>query len=386
MQSGKNTFFENSILIVIVLVLIQTLLEDVAVLASWPVESRRVLAILGFIFDIIFTLEFFSRSFFAISQNRFGHYVLEGRGWIDFMVSVPLLLFSSGPEFFAIVTGGFAVSFGGILQVLKVVKSIRIARILRLLRVLKIFRRIKNTETVMTQRHIARITTTVIATIVLALLLFTVVDNFLNINDVYAVYEESIQGLTQYISANSGFLTSDTQLQEAYFASIPIILMVKYDGMTLYTRYTNAEYARQWSINDYVYVQKDALELYINIWYLNVSEAKSNLYFFLMIFSVILVIMFVYSPHFALTISDPIHVMRRGFDETSYNLQVRIPDQFKDDEVYLLSESFNRDYLPMKDREGQKNQESVLTLSAVNLADLGAPSANGENGAANDDH
>ena len=313
MQSGKNKFLENLILIIIVLVLIQTLLEYIAVLAAWPVEYRHALAILGFIFDILFTLEFFSRSFFAISQNRFGHYILEGRGWIDFMVSVPLLLFSSGPEFFAIVTGG--VSFGGVLQVLKVVKAIRIARVLRLLRVLKIFRSIKTTETVMTQRHIARITTTVIATIVLALFLFTVVDTFLNINDVYAAYEESIQGLTQYISDHSGFLTSDTQLQEAYFASIPIILMVKHEGRTLYTRYTNAEYARQWSINDYVYVQKDALELYINIWHLNVSEAKSNLYFFLMIFSVFLVIMFVYSPHFALTISDPIHVMRRGFDE-----------------------------------------------------------------------
>ena len=372
MQSRLNRILENFILIVIILVLVQTFLEDFAILSSWPLMLRQLLLICGFVFDVIFTIEFLARGIFAASRGTFRQYFLRERGWIDFLASIPLLFFNSGPDFFALITGGgAALAFGNMLQVLKVIKAIRIARVLRLLRVLKIFRRIKNAEAIMAQRHVARIATMIVTTIITALLLMAFVDSLLNIEDVYLVYEEFTQGILGYIEDND--LTNDLNLTqlESYARHLPILLLIKEDGRTLYSRYNNEKYAREWTVNDYAYFQRDSLEIFINIRHLTVSDAKTNMRYFLVIVILTLVFMFIYSPHFALTISDPIHVMRKGFDEASYNLQVRIPDQFEDDEIYLLARSFNKNYLPLKDRENHSKDSSVLEFSLADFTDLG---------------
>ena len=370
MKTKLAGFLENFILFVIVLVLIQTFLEDLAILLNWSSMVRQLLMVLGFVFDVIFTTEFFARSIFAASKGKFGYYFLEERGWIDFLASLPLLLFNSGPELFAFLTGGSAIAFGGILQVLKVVKVIRIARVLRLLRVLKIFRRIKNAEAVMTQRHVARIATMVVATMIIALLLFAIVDSFMNISDTYMVYEDLTQGAVQYIETNN--LTSDdnTDQLHSYVSSVPIILLVKENGHTLYSRYSNEEYTERWLDSDYGYVKKDSLEIFVDISDLSIADAKKNLQYFFVIVILILMMMFIYSPHFAITISDPIHVMRKGFDEPEYNLQVHIPEHFRNDEIYLLASSFNSNYLPLKDRENQTEGSSASKLSMDDFSDL----------------
>jgi hypothetical protein len=51
-----------------------------------------------------------------------------------------------------------------------------------------------------------------------------------------------------------------------------------------------------------------------------------------------------------MTISDPIHVMRRGFNESSYNFEVRVNPEYADDDIFQLAESYNNVYLPLKDR------------------------------------
>ena len=75
-----------------------------------------------------------------------------------------------------------------------------------------------------------------------------------------------------------------------------------------------------------------------------------NIVFFLIILALVLAYTFYYSPHFAVTISDPIHVMRRGFDENSYNFEVKIDPELKNDDIFKLAEGYNNVYLPMKDR------------------------------------
>lgn len=368
MQTKFIRFLENLIFLVIILVIIQTFLEDLAILSNWTVEVRNLFIVLGFVFDIIFTLEFFSRSIYTLSKGSFRKYFLEDNGWVDFLASIPLLLFNSGPGVFALLTGGTALAFGGILQVLKVLKAIRIARVLRLLRVLKIFKRIKNADALMTQRHITRIATTVVSALVIALLAFAVIDNLLNISDVYVLYEKNIDDVFEYVESDDVSLDPGS-----YFDSVPIVLLVQYEGRTLYSRYNDAEYSERWSSNDYAYVQRGNYELFIDIRYLNVGDAKTNIKFFLIIIIILLVLVFVYSPHFALTISDPIHVMRKGFDEPGYNLQVRIPRQNENDEIFLLAASFNKDYLPLKDREGQRDQSSTSKLSMDDLANFIEP-------------
>ena len=159
MADRVRKFVENTVIVAILLVLVQTFLEDLAATAGWPWPVRRVLIYTGFCFDVFFTVEFLARFYVALWHRRAGEYVFHERGWIDFAASIPLLMLSSGPQVAALVLGQSAVvGAAGILNVLKVVKAVRIARVLRLLRVLKIFRQIKYADSRMAQRHIAAIT------------------------------------------------------------------------------------------------------------------------------------------------------------------------------------------------------------------------------------
>ncbi|MFW5689569.1 MAG: ion transporter, partial [Spirochaetota bacterium] len=157
-MSKTRETLENVVIVAIVLVLAQTFLEDFAVLAGWTWDARRVLLFTGFAFDLFFTIEFLTRLYASFVNRRTGIYFWYERGWIDLLASIPLLLLSSGPAVLAYLTGSATiVGFAGILNVLKVVKAIRTARVLRLLRVLKIFARIRNTDSTMAQRHVAKL-------------------------------------------------------------------------------------------------------------------------------------------------------------------------------------------------------------------------------------
>ena len=153
-------FLEGVVIAAILLVLAQTFLEDFSTLAGWSVRIRDRILLAGFFFDLFFTVEFLVRLYFAIMDRRVGPYLGRGRGWVDFLASVPLLMFHSGPYAAAFLFGGAAVGgIAGVLNLLKVIKAIRIARILRLLRIIKLFRRIKNVSSPMAQRHLAGVTT-----------------------------------------------------------------------------------------------------------------------------------------------------------------------------------------------------------------------------------
>ena len=200
-MSKTRSFLENLVLFAIVLVLVQTFLEDLATLLGWAVDVRRGLLLAGFFFDLFFTVEFLIRSYDAYRHRRLGFYLWFDRGWIDFLASVPLLLFNSGPSVLAMYVGGVSiVGVGGMLNVLKVVKAIRIARVLRLLRVLKIFRRIKNTDSVMAQRHIATISAITVSVFVFVLLALAIGGTVVPMPSIDQTYQEQAISAVEYIS------------------------------------------------------------------------------------------------------------------------------------------------------------------------------------------
>jgi hypothetical protein len=206
----NNNPLENFIMVVILLVMVQTLLDDLSVLMDWTWSARKVLLITGFCFDVFFSLEFFIRFFNAINKGRGGvkQYFLRERGWIDLAASVPLLLLSSGPAFFSLFTGMVIGGFAGVLNVLKVVKAVRIARVLRLLRVLKIFKQIKFTDSVMVQRHSAKIVTTAVASVILSVTIMSILFSIISIKDVEDHYNHSHLSMAQYIAHNQELLNN----------------------------------------------------------------------------------------------------------------------------------------------------------------------------------
>lgn len=365
-KSGVRNTLENIVVVAIVLVLFQTFLEDLATLLDWSIGARRTLLVLGFFFDLFFTIEFTIRSYDAFRHRRFKEYFKYERGWIDFLASVPLLLVNSGPTMLALLAGDVTIiGIGGMLNVLKVVKAIRIARILRLLRVLKIFRKIKHTDSVMAQRHVASITATGVSTIVFVLLGLAIVGTFLPVSTLDGYLRDHAQRVLQYIDV-SGMSDSGSAGELATYADEEQwLLMVREGGDTRYSRYSDAYYDQHFGSGDYGYLSQGALEVFFDLRPLNQDAARVNLTYFVIIVAMVLAYAFLYSPRFALTVSDPIHVMRRGMDENSYNLQVRIPPENRTEEVYTLARMYNTVFLPMKARSADEGDSSQLKLEDV---------------------
>ena len=351
-----QSFADNVVLLAIFLVIAQSFIQDLARLLMWSWDIRRNMIIIGFGFDLFFTIEFLLRFFGAISNRRVGYYLWYERGWVDFVASVPLLLLNSGPNLLAIVTGEAIIAGigGGVAQVLKVVKAVRIARILRLLRVLKIFRRIKHADSVMAQRHLAQITTTAVTTVIAALILvgalFTLID--VPTLDSYA-QGLSLRNVEEQLPREAG-----DDVIDRLASSTPALLLIEEGERPRYTRYDDEYYLRNFGPNDYAFVSFRNYNIYLDIRPLHAEEARQNLIYFIVILALVLFFLLVYSPHFAITITDPINVMWRGFAEKGYNLEIKIPKRFQKDEVYRLAELYNEIYLPLKDRS--EGEDSVV--------------------------
>lgn len=370
-MSRTREFFENIVVVAIILVLIQTFLDGYAVLAGWSWEVRRALLFAGFAFDVFFTVEFLSRLYFAFVNRRTGIYFWYERGWVDLVASIPLLLLSSGPAVLAYWSGSATLlGAAGILNVLKVVKAIRIARILRLLRVLKIFSRIRNTDSTMAQRHVAKIATVAVATVVVGVLGLTIAFGALETPSMETRYHEriveTVSRIPEFDLARPGGREALEELAELEDS----LLLVQSNGQTVYSRYETPYYDRFFGPTDFGFAERAGVRVFFDLRPVNQEQARSNLLYFGIIVLLIAAFLFYYSPHFALTVSDPLHVMRRGMNEKGYNLEVKIPYLYREDEVYRLAKLHNEVYLPMKDRSRGGGEAEVLDLKIDDIRDM----------------
>ncbi len=371
MKNRFNQFWENLVMLAIFLVLVQTFLADLAVVADWEWSFRRVMIYSAFCFDLFFTLEFLIRFFGALYRGKgeVRKYFLYSQGWVDLIVSIPLLLFSSTPDLFALLTGTVVSGFGGVLNILKVVKSIRIARLLRILRVLKIFKHIKYADSVMAQRHTSRIVTTVVTSIILALTLMSFLVSFFYMDDLSTRFEERQKETMLYLAAHGELMENPAELKQ-FCDSQTDFLIIKRDGRDLYSRYDQDYYQREYGFNDYAYVKSGDFAFYYDLKPVHVTDAWNSLVVFGEIILVILVLMITYSTHFAINVTDPINIMFKGMNEENYNLEVAIPENYSRDDVFRLAESYNNEYLPLKARSGEGQAGEAPALDLGDLDDL----------------
>ena len=348
-------FFEGVITVAILLVIVQTFLDDFSVVVKWGEDHRRVLLFTGFCFDFFFTVEFLVRLYNAILRRRVAFYIVHEKCWIDFLASIALLMFSSGPPILAYLLREAAfLQVGGILNMLKLVKAIRIARILRLLRIVKLFKNIKYADSPMAQRHIAKIITISITTIVLSMFAYSIIDQRVEtIGADAAVIEQQHQFVS---SLNAGdpkaVLNSIDPARED-------LLLVKKNGEVLYSRYDKDYIKTQFKPGDFILHREGEVEVFFDRRAVNLvverNQSWQSLFFFVVVLLLVFTYLIVYSPHFAITVTDPIHVMRRGLEENDYNLEVRVPAIYRGDDIFRMAELYNDEYLPLKDR----NRESV---------------------------
>ncbi|WP_168203420.1 ion transporter [Oceanispirochaeta crateris] len=362
----KNSI-ENFILFVIFLVLIQTFAEDLAVLMGWSWDIRRTLIYTGFAFDLFFSVEFIVRYFNSLKKGRAMHYLVRERGWIDLVASLPLLILSSGPAVIALMQGAAFASAVGMLNILKVVKTVRIARILRLLRLLKVFKKIKFVDSPMAQRHVTRIITTVVSGFVLSMIVVSFALTLIPVKGVEEDFVEKHRLMAQRADslASAGDFRAILEFEE-----YETVLMLRSKEGTLYTRYNNDQYKKWFGPSDYGYVQSGDIELFYNLKPLHAGGAGDNLLIFVSILLVLIILMVTYSPHFALTVTDPVNIMLRGMSDNSYNLEVLIPPEYESDGVYRLAQQYNEEYLPLKARNSDHQQGRTLALKVDNFDDL----------------
>ncbi len=359
-KSGRISPVDKFLTIAIVLVLVQTFLEEMAVMAGWGVDIRRYLFIAGFAFDLLFSIEFLARFFAALSIGEAGEYLLRRRGWVDFLAALPLLLFDSGPRLYVLVAGSGALFGGaGALNVLKSVKAIRLARILRFLRALKLFRNIKNTDSPMAQRHLARIATLTLSTVVFTSILWGALSTSLNLPT--PLGEAAMAQETAVDKAGT----------KGFSALHEDLLMVREGDTVLFSRYDNSYYESAFDLEDYRVVTRGSRTYFFDIRAARAIQSREQLSLFLLVIALLFVILFIYGPHFAATVSDPVHVMKRGIGEDDYNLGVEIDPNFRGDDIYRLAEHYNRRFLPMKARERFDSGEGSSSLSMDDIGDFG---------------
>ena len=139
-------------------------------------------------------------------------------------------------------------------------------------------------------------------------------------------------------------------------------------GQTAWSRFPASYYADNFLTGDYDYVASNGVEVFIDERPVAQATAREGIVFFIAVLLTVMGFLFLYAPRFALEISDPLNVMRRGMSEADYNLEVKIPQGRENDDVFDLAGLYNTVYLPMKDREGgaaAEGQQSSLKLDDV---------------------
>lgn len=360
-------FLENLVMIAITLVIVFTFIEDLANYLMWGWNVRKILLFTGFGFDLFFTLEFLIRYTASIIRGDTTEYLVHRRGWVDLVASLPLLLFNSGPAVYFLLSGAAFAGGTGALNILKVIKAIRVARILRMLRVLKIFRSIKSIDSYMTQRHMTRIISTVVVSIIAVMFAGSL---FFSESFFASPAMDEQSKIQDHVIEQADRLLAEGKSLSSILSTREDILLVKDKGKTVFSRYTDKQYAANFGPGDYQYMHRNGTEIFFDLRYENAEEALPGMLLLLTIVFTVIILMLFYSPHFAMTIADPVFVMLKGMRNKNYNLEVDIPLQYRTDDIFRLSAEYNDRYLTLKARENEENSDGESVLKIEDLGDL----------------
>ncbi|GAB4440515.1 MAG: hypothetical protein OHK0011_23020 [Turneriella sp.] len=382
--NNLGPFAENFIIVAIIFALFITILDEFATLLQFSLSSRNIILVASFITDLLFTGEFIARTVVTKKHGAFRHYMMHQRGWVDLISSVPLLLLSSGPEILLLINPDLFTSGAGLgfLSSIKIVKAVRVSRILRLLRLLKVMGKIQNTDSHMANRHIAMVST--IATIsfisVYSIMAFSGVLSFAELEsqqeNFYRQLAINIQksaaasartpaeqheiARTQIADLLFDMNSTSCHLVQVYYRNRLLLSNLKEADLQSHFKY-HPEAAASEKFRGDLHVHsivEGEILMYISTWPVAREKARLNIMVFFGICAVILSFMFVYSRHFVQNVTDVIHVMRKGITEDGFNLEVAIRQDFAEDEIFQLAQTYNEKLLPEKMRQRTANAGS----------------------------
>ncbi|MBN2323386.1 MAG: ion transporter [Spirochaetes bacterium] len=358
-------FWENFILTAIVLVIIHTFLYDLGALLRWRVSVRNIVILTGLFFDTLFTVEFIVRSVIQGKKKGLITYWLYNRGWADFLSSVPILFFSSGPQVLLLCSGRTSEGLAaiGVLNILKIVKAIRVTRVLRLIRVMKIFGKIKNADSVMAQHHTATISTIAVSIVIFVIIIFTLLagDPLGNAVIERRNHYEDLVDVVRYETDDGDLLMKLLQGDE-------LGLRLSKNGTLLFSKVPITLWDSEIWYEDYMEIERGGYALTVSLEDINIKSALYNIRVFGIILSLVAGFMLFYTRHFVQIVTDVLFVVNRGFKERGYTLQVKIPKQYADHEIFELARFYNDRYLPAKLKNMHKSKRKKQ--SSLSMDDL----------------
>jgi len=369
------SIIENIIIVAIVCVIGHTIIEDLGAVYNWPHKTMATILVVGFFFDLFFSMEFIARALISKKRDEFGYYMKYQRGWVDALSSIPLLLLVSGPGVIMLLNGSEGDSFGmGFFSILKTAKAIRVTRILRLIRVLKLFGKIQNTDSNMTNRHMGTISTIAVVTLVMVLVV-TQYMPFARVGDHEEYLQTRSKEITALLSVNSQEQPASDWLK-SYISSSEvnsdIIELRAIDGEVIFSN-PNRENLIHKAYNGGKPIDVGGkYEVVLSYYPADALHAKSNMIIFLSILATIFSVMFLYSRIFVQQITDPIYVMNKGFRDWDYNLAVKDSENYSNEEVFELARTFNHRWLPLKNqiRAFRQKKKGGQEKSAIKMDDM----------------
>lgn len=255
----KHIKLLDSILIVLIVIsVLQIIVDDLGIIYKWGDTFDFSMAVSGFAFDFIFSVEFIVRSISASRKKKFKEYFFHQRGWVDFLSSVPLLLLNSGPTLYMDLFGEHHLATRSLANLLKLIKAIRVTRVLRILRLLKIFGKIENAFSHMVLHHVSVISSITVVTSVVVFIALHYVGIF-NTGDVVEEARLSL-ALTTLLIANVCAYTFIYAAQFAQSVTDPIYVMKR--GFTE-EKYNFSVHIKKYREQDEVF---ELAEKYNKIW------------------------------------------------------------------------------------------------------------------------
>jgi hypothetical protein len=344
----KKNFWEKIILILIILAVVHIFLDEFSRFDHWSVFARNNLMLAGFFLDIFFTMEFAVRILMAYGKNKTQQYIKYDRGWADFFGSIPLLILDF-PAVYLFIYGIFEEGSAApaFFTVFLFISDLRITRILRFIRVIKLSRKFPKASSPMTRHHTAAVSATVVVTIICSLAFFSFTGTAA-VNKALErtrFYDESIS-LIIYLQNKSKI--SKDGIAKKMFSEDKNLLNLSYRNEIIISRISDEKFMEYFGRVDYAFVNNRGFVLQFSLADLNREEAYYNLIWFLIIILVSFSVLFIYSRHFADTVSSVISSVIMGFRSKQYSEQAKIRKEFEQDEVYKLAGFYNDFYLPAK--------------------------------------
>ena len=333
--------FESIIFVLVILSLIHIMCDEYANFMDFHVLVRMILLIIGFSFDLVFSIEFSARIIITGQRGSTIKYFTQGNGIFDFFSSIPVLLLYSLPllwQSYFSAPEGVLLMLGG-LRFFKTVRFAGIAKSLRFIRALKLFDKIKS-RYIMTPEFIKKISIIVTVIIVVSLIGFYFVKSGMIFRSKSLEVKEILSHYIEGEDSNENF--------QKLLRETESVLFIKKGDETLYRSISSLFFQNSYLNDDYFISRIDGYEVYFNAKDIKKIHSYINMLILSIILGISVGLFTLFRRFFNKHISETLHMMLRGYKSASYLGKVAVQKEKGEFEIYQLTRQYNKKWIPIK--------------------------------------